>query len=125
MLRERKGHCLEGALLAAAALRVNGHPPLAMDLEASETTTTSWRSLHRRLLHAAAYAAVLGAILVCRVRALRRRPPAGSDHGHGHFYADQRSFCYHSVPTQNARGGELREFLPHGAEKCAENELFK
>lgn len=33
-LRERKGHCLEGALLAAAALRVNGYPPLVMDLEA-------------------------------------------------------------------------------------------
>lgn len=34
ILRERKGHCLEGALLAAAALRVNGYPPLLMDLEA-------------------------------------------------------------------------------------------
>ena len=34
VLRERKGHCLEGALLAAAALRMNGHPPLLMDLEA-------------------------------------------------------------------------------------------
>ncbi len=34
VLRERKGHCLEGALLAAAALRVNGNPPLLMDLEA-------------------------------------------------------------------------------------------
>lgn len=33
-LREGKGHCLEGALLAAAALRVNGHAPLVMDLEA-------------------------------------------------------------------------------------------
>jgi hypothetical protein len=33
-LQERKGHCLEGALLAAVALRVNGHPPLLMDLEA-------------------------------------------------------------------------------------------
>ena len=33
-LRERKGHCLEGALLAAAALRVNGRPALLMDLEA-------------------------------------------------------------------------------------------
>jgi hypothetical protein len=32
-LRERKGHCLEGALVAAAALRVHGHPPLLMDLE--------------------------------------------------------------------------------------------
>jgi len=34
VLRERRGHCLEGALLAAAALRVNGYPPLLMDLEA-------------------------------------------------------------------------------------------
>ena len=33
-LREGKGHCLEGALLAAAALRVQGHRPLLMDLEA-------------------------------------------------------------------------------------------
>ncbi len=33
VLRERKGHCLEGALLAAAAFRVNGYPPLLMDLE--------------------------------------------------------------------------------------------
>jgi hypothetical protein len=33
VLRERKGHCLEGALLASAALRVKGHPPLVMDLE--------------------------------------------------------------------------------------------
>lgn len=34
VLRERKGHCLEGAMLATAALRVNGHAPLLMDLEA-------------------------------------------------------------------------------------------
>jgi len=34
MLRERKGHCLEGAMLAAAALRINGRPPLLLDLEA-------------------------------------------------------------------------------------------
>jgi hypothetical protein len=34
VLRERKGHCLEGAMVAAAALRVNGYRPLLMDLEA-------------------------------------------------------------------------------------------
>lgn len=32
VLRDRTGHCLEGALLAAAALRVNGTPPLLLDL---------------------------------------------------------------------------------------------
>ena len=33
VLRERTAHCLEGALLAAAALRVLGQKPLVMDLE--------------------------------------------------------------------------------------------
>ena len=33
LLRDRKGHCMEGALFAAAALRELGHPPLIVDLE--------------------------------------------------------------------------------------------
>lgn len=34
VLRDRLAACLEGALFAAAALRVNGQPPLLLDLEA-------------------------------------------------------------------------------------------
>jgi hypothetical protein len=34
VLRDRVAHCMEGALLAAAALRVMGFPPLLIDLEA-------------------------------------------------------------------------------------------
>jgi hypothetical protein len=34
VLRDRTAHCMEGALLAAAALRCHGHPPLLLDLEA-------------------------------------------------------------------------------------------
>lgn len=34
VLRDRVAHCMEGAMLAAAALRVLGHPPLLVDLEA-------------------------------------------------------------------------------------------
>lgn len=34
VLKHRTAHCLEGALFAAAALRVNGFHPLVMDLEA-------------------------------------------------------------------------------------------
>lgn len=34
VLRDRTAHCLEGALLAAAALRLHGDPPLLLDLEA-------------------------------------------------------------------------------------------
>lgn len=34
VLREREAHCIEGALVAAAALWVHGEPPLILDLEA-------------------------------------------------------------------------------------------
>ncbi|MCL5743123.1 MAG: transglutaminase-like domain-containing protein [Acidobacteria bacterium] len=34
VLRDRVAHCLEGALLGAAALRFHGFPPLLLDLEA-------------------------------------------------------------------------------------------
>jgi hypothetical protein len=34
VLRERVAHCMEGALFGAAALRVQGFPPLLLDLEA-------------------------------------------------------------------------------------------
>jgi hypothetical protein len=34
VLRQRRAHCLDGALLAAAALRHLGHPPLLLDLRA-------------------------------------------------------------------------------------------
>jgi hypothetical protein len=38
VLRDRTAHCLEGAIFAAAALRVIGFPPLVIDLEAKHDT---------------------------------------------------------------------------------------
>ena len=38
VLRERTAHCLEGAIFAAAALRVNGYKPLLWDLEGVRDT---------------------------------------------------------------------------------------
>jgi hypothetical protein len=38
VLRSRTAHCLEGAVFAAAALRVLGFPPLLLDLEAVQDT---------------------------------------------------------------------------------------
>src|ERR1700688_4878987 len=34
VLRERTGQCMDGAMFAAAAFRVQGRPPLILDLEA-------------------------------------------------------------------------------------------
>lgn len=36
VLRERTAQCMDGALFAAAALRLQGHPPLLLDLEATQ-----------------------------------------------------------------------------------------
>jgi hypothetical protein len=38
VLRENTSHCFEGAVFGAAALRVNGYPPLIIDLEAEHDT---------------------------------------------------------------------------------------
>ena len=38
VLRESTAHCLEGAIFAAAALRVNGYSPLLLDFEAEHDT---------------------------------------------------------------------------------------
>src|SRR5205823_10179557 len=38
VLCENAAHCFEGAMLAAAALRANGYPPLIFDLEADKDT---------------------------------------------------------------------------------------
>jgi hypothetical protein len=38
VLRENSSHCYEGALFAAAALRILGYPPLILDLEAEHDT---------------------------------------------------------------------------------------
>ena len=36
VLREKKAHCFDGALFAAAALRFQGYPPLILDLRSNE-----------------------------------------------------------------------------------------
>ena len=38
VLAEESSHCLEGAIFGAAALRVNGYPPLLLDFEADHDT---------------------------------------------------------------------------------------
>jgi len=38
VMRDRTGHCMEGAMFGAAALRMLGHPPLLLDLEAVQDT---------------------------------------------------------------------------------------
>ena len=47
VMRDRTAHCAEGAFLAAAAFRVNGRPPLLLDLEANDRDDDHVVALYR------------------------------------------------------------------------------
>lgn len=51
VLRQRRAHCIEGAMLAAAALWVNGEPPLVMHLDCDESDYPHVITLFRRHGH--------------------------------------------------------------------------
>lgn len=67
VLRERTAHCLEGAIFAAAALRVNGYPPLLLDLEAEQDSDHVLAVFQER--------GAWGAIATSNFSGLRYRPP--------------------------------------------------
>ena len=48
VLRERRAHCIEGAMLAACALWIHGEPPLVMDFNASRADDDHVVALFRR-----------------------------------------------------------------------------
>jgi hypothetical protein len=48
VLRQRRAHCIEGAMFAAAALWVNGEPPLVMHLDCHESDFPHVITLFRR-----------------------------------------------------------------------------
>jgi hypothetical protein len=67
VLREGTAHCLEAAVFAAVALRILGHPPLLLDLEATQDTD--------HVLAPYRLAGHWGAIAKSNFSGLRFRPP--------------------------------------------------
>lgn len=67
VIRDRKAHCMEGALLAAAALERLGHPPVLVDLQA-ERDDDHIIALFRR-------DGLIGAIAKSNFTGLRYRSP--------------------------------------------------
>lgn len=67
VIRHRTAHCLEGAIFAAAAMRVNGLPPLLLDLE-------GWHDTDHVIAPFRAQGA-WGAVALSNFTGLRFRPP--------------------------------------------------
>ena len=107
VLRDRTANCIEGAVLAAAALRVQGDPPLIMDLTAVHDEDHVIAVFRRRGLW--------GAIGTSKFTGLRFREPvyrslrelAMSFFEHYYNLAGQRTLRGHGRPVNLARFDRL------------------
>lgn len=72
VLRERVGHCFDGALFAAAALRRLGHPPLILDMLPNDRDDDHLLALYKRDDH-------WGALAKSNFAGLRSREPIYRD----------------------------------------------
>lgn len=63
VIRHRRAHCIEGAMLAACALWVHGDPPLVMHLDCTESDYPHVVALFRRGQHWGAISKTNGAVL--------------------------------------------------------------
>jgi len=103
VLRDRTANCIEGAVLAAAALRVQGNPPLIMDLTAVRDEDHVIAVFRRRGLW--------GAIGTSKFTGLRYREPvyrtlrelAMSYFEHYYNLAGERTLRGHGRPVNLAR----------------------
>jgi hypothetical protein len=107
VLRDRTANCIEGAVLAAAALRVQGDPPLIMDLTAVRDEDHVIAVFRRRGLW--------GAIGTSKFTGLRYRAPvyrtlrelAMSFFEHYYNLAGERTLRGHGRPVNLARFDRL------------------
>jgi hypothetical protein len=108
VLREKKAHCIEGALLAAAALWYHGVEPLVMDLQASNEDFDHVICLYK-------YHGRWGAISKTNHRGLRWRDPVYQTprelamsyfHEYLHDTNHKKTMRRYSVPINLKRFGE-------------------
>ncbi len=108
VMRDRTAHCAEGAFLAAAAFRVNGLPPLIMDLEADDRDDDHVIALYRER-------GLWGAVGMSKFAGLRYRSPvyrtlrelALSFMEHYYNWDGERTLRAYSRPVSLARFDRL------------------
>lgn len=106
VLRDRVGHCMEGALLAAAALAAHGHEPMLVDLAAVRDVDHVLTVYKER--------GCWGAIAKSNYPSLRFREPvyrtirelAMSYFEHYHNLAGQKTLRGYSLPVRLRRFGD-------------------
>ena len=105
VLRRNTAHCMEGALFAALALRVHGHPPLVVDLDVGRGDDAHVIAVYRKRGH-------WGAISKTNHAVLRYRDPVYRSirelvMSYFHEYSDKKG---HKTLRSYTRPIDLRRF---------------
>jgi len=106
VLRTRTAHCLEGALLAAAALWFHGEPPLLLDLKANRRDVDHVVALFRAGGRWGAISKTNHAVLRYRDPVYRTPRELAMSYFHEYFRDDGRkTLVSHSAPFDLSRRG--------------------
>ena len=114
VLREHKAHCMEGALLAAAALWVQGEKPLLLDLKTITSDYSHVVALFRRQGHWGAISKTNHAVLRYREPVYRTIRELAMSYFHEYFLDNgKKTLRSYSKPldlsTARFRGWATRE----------------
>ncbi len=85
VLRKRRAHCIEGAMLAAVALAMHGEPPLLLDLKTTRDDIDHVVTLFRRGRHWGALSKTSHAVLRYREPAYRDVRELAMSYFHEYF----------------------------------------
>lgn len=119
ILREKRAHCMEGALLAAAAFWVQGERPLVLDLKAADPDDDHVVALFRRYGRWGAVSKTNHAVLRYREPVYRTVRELALSYFHEYFLHDGRK----TMRRYSARPFDLARFRSRGW-MTAEDDLW-
>ncbi len=117
-LKQRRAHCLEGAMVAACALHMNGAPPLLMDMGAAEGDVDHVVALFKRGPHWGAISKSNGAYLRYRDPIFRNLRELSLSYFFEYTKGRKKTLRTYSVPV-NLRKVDAKLWVTN-AKFCAE-----
>jgi hypothetical protein len=102
-LRQRRAHCIEGAMVAACAFYLNGRPPLLMDMAADDTDDDHVIALFKQGRYWGAVSKSNGPYLRYRDPIYRSLRELALSYFHEYTKVDRKTLRSYSVPVDLRR----------------------
>jgi len=103
VLRQRRAHCIEGAMVAACAFYLNGQPPLLMDMSADDTDDDHVIALFKQNGHWGAVSKSNGPYLRYRDPIFRTLRELALSYFHEYTKGNRKTLRSYSVPVDLRR----------------------